>query len=186
MQIQAHESNIKLRFLSFLLLLVWNSSVIPPYGSSLEIILPPTAQFAVIELKLLSMTGKTASFFVRLRTKETDIHTHTRKKKKLPPPFSVWKLDFHQLKVGGIACCDHKMSSASSLSPYQAVCCTEHSPLAPGAGHTSWHPSPPVASLSLSLSLFLGLSLSFFFLPGCSDPPSPPLPSPSPRGARLP
>lgn len=67
------------------------------------------------------------------------------------------KTGFSPAKVGGIACCDHKMSSASSLSPYQAVCCTEHSALALGAGHTSKHPSPPFASL-----VSLTLSVSFF------------------------
>lgn len=77
------------------------------------------------------------------------------------------KTGFSPTKVGWIACCDHKMSSASSLSPYQAVCCTEHSPLALGAGRTSMHPSP-IASLLSPLSVSL--------LPGCSDPPFPSLP----------
>lgn len=78
------------------------------------------------------------------------------------------KTGFSPSEVGGIACCDRKMSSASSLSPYQAVCCTELSPLALGTGHTSCHP-PPRLSFSLSSSVSLSLSLSF--LPGCSDPP---------------
>lgn len=65
------------------------------------------------------------------------------------------KLDFSAAKVGRIACCDHKMSSASSLSLCQAVCCTEFSLLLPWAlaGHTSCHPSPTVPP-SLSLSVF--------------------------------
>ena len=82
LQTQAHESKHQTATLElFGFARVWNNSVIPPYGSSLEIILPPTARFTVIELKLLSMTGETASFFVRLRTKETHTHTHTKKKK---------------------------------------------------------------------------------------------------------
>lgn len=59
------------------------------------------------------------------------------------------KTGFSPSEVGGIACCDRKMSSASSLSPYQAVCCTELSPLALGTGHTSCQPPPPPLSLSL-------------------------------------
>lgn len=101
---------------------------------------------------------------------------------KKPTTIEYMKTGFLPTKVGWIACCDHKMSSASSLSPYQAVCCTEHSPLALGAGRTSMHPSP-IASLLSPLSVSL--------LPGCSDPPfpstpTPPLPSLSPCGAQLP
>lgn len=73
------------------------------------------------------------------------------------------KTGFSPSEVGGIACCDRKMSSASSLSPYQAVCCTELSPLALGTGHTSCHPPPPPSPLFLSLFVCLSFSLSLFF-----------------------
>lgn len=53
------------------------------------------------------------------------------------------KTGFSPSEVGGIAFCDHKMSSASSLSPYQAVCCTKLTPLAWGTGHTSSHHHHP-------------------------------------------
>lgn len=90
------------------------------------------------------------------------------------------KTGFSPSKVGGIACCDHKMSSASSLGPYQAVCCTEHSPLALGAGHTSWHPSPCRLAFSLPF-LCLSPILSVSLLPRLHWPT---LPSP-PRHQRL-
>lgn len=90
----------------------------------------------------------------------------TTGKKKPSTTVQCRKTGFSPTKVGGIACCDHKMSSASSLSPYQAVCCTELSPLALGTGHTSCHPPPHPPHLSLRLSVSPSL-----FLPGCSDPP---------------
>lgn len=91
---------------------------------------------------------------------------------------SAYETGFSPTKVGGIACCDHKMSSASSLGPYQAVCCTEHSPLALGTGHTSWHPSPRRLS-SLPLSLFYQAAVTHPSLP--TPPPPLPLPSLSPE-----
>lgn len=94
-------------------------------------------------------------------------------KMKTLPLLICMKTRLLPTEVGGIAWCDHKMSSASSLSPYQAVCCTEHSELAVGTGHTSRHPPPPWPLLSL----FLCLSLF------CRDPPSPTPLSLSPWGA---
>lgn len=100
----------------------------------------------------------------------------TEKKKKTSTTVQCRKTGFSPTKVDGIACCDHKMSSASSLSPYQAVCCTELSPLALGTGHTSCHPPPH------PISLFVCLSLHRSFYPGAVTHPSsqPRLPSLSP------
>lgn len=136
-------------------------SIFLPYGMSLEIILPPTVLFTVKELKFKGHDDTLNCVILCVAL--------TRNKKNTT--VQHMKTGFSPTKVGGIACCDHKMSSASSLSPYQGVCCTEHSPLALGAGHTSWHPRPPF-SLSISVCLFFSVSL----LPGCSDPPFPPAP----------
>lgn len=152
--------------------------MIPPCGMSLEIILPPTVPFTVKSFKLKDDMHNCVILCVAATTK------------RLP----VWcmKSGFSPSEVGGIACCGHKMSSASSLSPYQAVYCTELSPLALGAGHTSWHPpTPPTPSplfLSLSLSSSVCLSFSFSFYKGAVTHPSsqPSLSSLSPWGAQLP
>lgn len=62
------------------------------------------------------------------------------------------------------------MSSASSQSLCQAVCCIEFSLFLPWAlaGHTSCHPSPTVSpSLPVSVCLFS----ASLYKTGCSDPP---------------
>lgn len=135
----------------------------------------------------------------RTKTQRTWWHAELRhslcgcnKTQKENTTVECMKTGFSPSKVGGIACCDHKMSSASSLSPYQAVCCTEHSPLALGAGHTSWHPSPrrlsfSLSSLSLSVSLSLWLSFTRLQWPTLPSHPSPTPPLPvTLRGSALP
>lgn len=139
---------------------------------SFWVFLPTTAVFTVKELKLKGHDDMQNCVILCVAVTK-------KKPNKKPTTIEYMKTGFSPTKVGWIACCDHKMSSASSLSPYQAVCCTEHSPLALGAGRTSMHPSP-IASLLSPLSVSL--------LPGCSDPPfpstpTPPLPSLSPCGA---
>lgn len=140
------------------------------------------------DLRSFFFTNNCCVYCKRTKTQRTWWHAKLRhslcgcnkkNSNKKPTTIEYMKTGFLPTKVGWIACCDHKMSSASSLSPYQAVCCTEHSPLALGAGRTSMHPSP-IASLLSPLSVSL--------LPGCSDPPfpstpTPPLPSLSPCGA---
>lgn len=150
-----------------------------PYGMILEMILPPTVLFTVKEIKL-KRHDDTQNCVI--------LCVAGTKHKKTNTTVECMKTGFSPTKVSGIACCDHKMSSASSLSPYQAVCCTEHSPLALGAGHTSWHPSPRRLSFSLypfsvSFSLPLSLWLSFTRL---QWPTLPSHPYPTLRGSVLP
>jgi len=121
----------------------------------------PAVVFAVKELKFKRSGWHTKLYHSYVaRTKKQN-----NKKKIL---LQCMKTGFSPTKVGGIACCDHKMSSASSLSPYQAVCCTEHSAPASGSGLTSRHP-PPFASL-----LSRPLSVSLLQWPTLT----PPIPSP--------
>lgn len=137
----------------------------------LEIILPPTVLFTVKGVKLKGHDDM-QNYVIPCVSVTTN---------KESTSVQCMKTGFSPTKVGGIACCDHKMSSASSLSPYQAVCCTEHSPLALGSGHTSWHPSPPSPLfLSFSSSVCLSFSLSLFYQGAVTHPCLPPLPSLSP------